>query len=359
MDINIDSAIIVPSICNSHEPRSNRIGLLLGDPSGIGPELVASLLFDNKTIEQTEILIIGSKSVLLSGATTVSTNRKYTKPIDSNWINELCKTEKILLDEEGLASHTERSCGFPMGQINKKSGEYVLNSIQVAVMALRANRIGALVFGPFNKQSMNLAGLTTEGELDYFAQLMDYRGLRGEVNILPLSDKFLWTSRVTSHIPLQVVSSSINRASIVNSVQLIHQTLLDYGYKRPKIAVAGLNPHAGEGGLFGQEEIELIKPAIQVANEKFDIQAVGPLSPDTIFVRAKNGEFDAVVTMYHDQGQIAMKLMGFEQGITLQAGLPWIVTTPAHGTAFDIAGKGIAKVSAFREAFTLARKMIS
>ena len=108
-----------------------------------------------------------------------------------------------------------------------------------------------------------------------------------------------------------------------------------------------------------EEEIELIKPAIQVANEKFDIQAVGPLSPDTIFVRAKNGEFDAVVTMYHDQGQIAMKLMGFEQGITLQAGLPWIVTTPAHGTAFDIAGKGIAKVSAFREAFTLARKMIS
>ncbi|MBP95247.1 hypothetical protein CMK18_04795 [Candidatus Poribacteria bacterium] len=105
--------------------------------------------------------------------------------------------------------------------------------------------------------------------------------------------------------------------------------------------------------------MELIKPAIQVVNDKFDIQAVDPLSPDTIFVRAKNGEFDTVVTMYHDQGQIAMKLMGFEKGITLQAGLPWIVTTPAHGTDFDIAGKGLAKVSAFREAFTLARKMIS
>ena len=118
-------------------------------------------------------------------------------------------------------------------------------------------------------------------------------------------------------------------------------------------------PHAGEGELFGQEEIELIKPAIQVANDQFDIQAVEPLSLDTIFVRAKNGEFDAIVTMYHDQGQIVMKLMGFEQRITLQVGLPQIVTIPSHGTAFDIAGKGLAKVSAFRKVFTLARKMIS
>ncbi len=142
--------------------------------------------------------------------------------------------------------------------------------------------------------------------------------------------------------------------------RLIHQTLLDYGYKRPKIAVAGLRTHMQvKVGYLGQEEIELIKPAIQVSNDKFDIQAVEPLSPDTIFVRAKNGAFDAGVTMYHDQGQIAMKLMGFEQGITLQAGLSWIVTTPAHDTDFDIAGKGLAKVSAFREALTLARKMIS
>ena len=139
---------------------------------------------------------------------------------------------------------------------------------------------------------------------------------------------------------------------------MIYQALLSYGYARPKIAVAGLNPHASEGGLFGREEIDLIQPAIQCANDQFGIQTVGPLSPDTVFVRAKSGEFDAVVTMYHDQGQIAMKLMGFEQGVTLQAGLPWIVTTPSHGTAFDIAGQGIAKPTAFRQAFLLARKMI-
>ena len=139
---------------------------------------------------------------------------------------------------------------------------------------------------------------------------------------------------------------------------MIYQALLSYGYARPKIAVAGLNPHAGEGGLFGREEIDLIQPAIQCANDQFGIQTVGPLSPDTVFVRAKSGEFDAVVTMYHDQGQIAMKLMGFEQGVTLQAGLPWIVTTPSHGTAFDIAGQGITKPTAFRQAFLLDRKMI-
>ena len=110
-------------------------------------------------------------------------------------------------------------------------------------MALKTNRIGALVFGLFNKQSMNLAGLTTESELGYFTRLMDYRGIRDEVNILPLSDKFLWTWRVTSHVPLKAVSSEINRDSIVNSVQLIYQTLLDYGYKRPKIAIAWLRVH--------------------------------------------------------------------------------------------------------------------
>ena len=146
------------------------------------------------------------------------------------------------------------------------------------------------------------------------------------ITILPSIDRVLWTSRVTSHVALGMVADLISPTRIINAIRLIYQALLSYGYARP--AVAGLNPHAGEGGLFGREEIDLIQPTIQCANDQFGIQTVGPLSPDTVFVRAKSGEFDAVVTMYHDQEQIAMKLMGFEQRVTLQSGLPWIVTTP-------------------------------
>ncbi|MAT78224.1 4-hydroxythreonine-4-phosphate dehydrogenase [Candidatus Poribacteria bacterium] len=349
----------VPSISNPQASSASRIGLLLGDPSGIGPELVANLLSDQDTTDQTEVVIIGSESVLQLGMTVAKTRLEYTKAVVDSELEQISKSGRILLDEQFSSDRSEQDCDFAVGQVSKEAGRYVLDSIQAAVMALKTNCIDALVFAPFNKQSMKLAGLPTEDELQYFAQLMDYKGQRGEINILPSIDRVLWTSRVTSHVPLGTVADLISPERIINAIRLIYQALLSYGYARPKIAVAGLNPHAGEGGLFGREEIDLIQPAIQCANDQFGIQTVGPLSPDTVFVRAQSGEFDAVVTMYHDQGQIAMKLMGFERGVTLQAGLPWIVTTPSHGTAFDIAGQGIATSTAFRQAFLLARKMIS
>ena len=354
-----NSTGFVPSISNPQAPSAGRIGLLLGDPSGIGPELVANLLSDQDTIAQTEVVIIGSEPVLQSGVAVAKTKFEYTKTVVDSEPEQISKSGRILLDEQFSTGRSERDCNFAMGQVSKEAGRYALDSIQAAVIALKTDLIDALVFAPFNKQSMKLAGLPTEDELQYFAQLMDYKGQRGEINILPLIDRVLWTSRVTSHVPLGMVADLISPERIINAIRLIYRALLSYGYARPKIAVAGLNPHAGEGGLFGREEIDLIQPAIQRVKDQFGIQTVGPLSPDTVFVKAKSGEFDAVVTMYHDQGQIAMKLMGFEQGVTLQAGLPWIITTPSHGTAFDIAGQGIAKPTAFRQAFSLAKKMIS
>jgi Pyridoxal phosphate biosynthetic protein PdxA len=159
----------------------------------------------------------------------------------------------------------------------------------------------------------------------------------------------LATTRVTSHVPLRAVADLITEDRVLDAIRLAHETLRAGGNPRPRIGVAGLNPHAGDGGIFGREEIEVIGPAVARARAQ-QIAADGPYPSDTVFLRARDRAFDAVVTTYHDQGQIAMKLMGFERGITIAAGLPVPVTTPAHGTAFDIAGRGIARVDAVREA---------
>jgi len=166
----------------------------------------------------------------------------------------------------------------------------------------------------------------------------------------------LWTSRVTSHVPLRDVADLLTQEKIREVARLLHRTIASSGIAAPRIAVAGLNPHAGEGGLLGTEEIDIIAPVVaQLRSEGFDV--IGPLPADTLFVAARRGDFHAVVTMYHDQGQIAMKLMGFERGVTVAGGLPAIITTPAHGTAFDIAGKGTADPGAMREAIRIACEM--
>jgi 4-hydroxythreonine-4-phosphate dehydrogenase len=165
----------------------------------------------------------------------------------------------------------------------------------------------------------------------------------------------LWNARVTSHIPLSEVAAAISGEKILNALTLTDSCMRAAGFEQPRIAVAGLNPHAGDGGNFGREEIDIIAPAVErAAGQGLNVE--GPFPSDTVFLRAKSGAFDAVLTMYHDQGQIAMKLMGFDRGVTLLGGLPFPVCTPAHGTAYDIAGKGTANVGATREAFLLAAR---
>jgi 4-hydroxythreonine-4-phosphate dehydrogenase len=166
----------------------------------------------------------------------------------------------------------------------------------------------------------------------------------------------LWTSRVTSHVPLREVADLLTVEKICDAARLLHRTIAKSGIAAPRIAVAGLNPHAGEGGLLGTEEIDTIAPAVEQLRAE-GLDAIGPLPADTLFVAARRGDFHGAVTMYHDQGQIAMKLMGFERGVTVAGGLAAIITTPAHGTAFDIAGKGVADPGAMRQAFLIACEM--
>jgi 4-hydroxythreonine-4-phosphate dehydrogenase len=201
---------------------------------------------------------------------------------------------------------------------------------------------------------MLLAGSPFEDELRFFVHELEWSGLHGELNVLD----DLWTSRVTSHVPIREVSSLINERRVYEAIVLIDSAMRSYGYTRPRIAVSALNPHSGEGGFFGQEERESIAPAIEKAKAQ-GIDANGPFSADTIFLRAKRDDFDGIVSMYHDQGQIAMKLMGFERSITINGGLPIPITTPAHGTAHDIAGRGIANSGALKRALFVASRMAS
>ncbi|MGH9356090.1 MAG: 4-hydroxythreonine-4-phosphate dehydrogenase PdxA, partial [Terriglobia bacterium] len=207
---------------------------------------------------------------------------------------------------------------------------------------------------PLNKSSLHMAGMTSADELHWFAGQLGYRGPVCEFNVM---DGF-WTSRVTSHVPLRDVPGLITPARVIEAIDLIDGMLRRSGIEEPRIAVCGLNPHCGDEGNFGREEIDVIGPAVAQARAS-GIQVSGPFPADTIFLKVQGSEraYDAIVTMYHDQGQIAMKLMGFSRGVTVLGGLPIPIVTPAHGTAFDIATKGVANVGATRQAFELACRL--
>ncbi len=224
-----------------------------------------------------------------------------------------------------------------------------LESLTAAATAARNGEIDAIVFAPLNKHAMRLAGLEEEDELRLLQRLFHVQGFVSEFNIT----EGLWTSRVTSHIPLSQVAASITHEGVVAAIRILHRYLAASGKATPRIAVAGLNPHAGDGGSLGREEIDIIGPAVQEVCAQ-GIDARGPLSPDTLFVMARRGDYDAVVCMYHDQGQIAMKLLGFDHGVTLHGGLPVPVATCASGTAFDIVGRNVANAHGLQHAFTLA-----
>jgi 4-hydroxythreonine-4-phosphate dehydrogenase len=227
-----------------------------------------------------------------------------------------------------------------------------LGSLRVAVEKLGSGHLDAIVYAPLNKQAMKLAGMPHEDELHYFASLLRYSGMVSEINVCGN----LWTSRVTSHVPLSAVAELITIDKICSVAHLLNRALAASGVSAPRIAVAALNPHAGEGGLLGTEETTTITPAVNRLRAE-GVDATGPWPADTLFIAARRGDYDGVVTMYHDQGQIALKLLGFNRGVTVAGGLPVAIATPAHGTAFDITGKGIADVGAMREAFTIGCRM--
>jgi 4-hydroxythreonine-4-phosphate dehydrogenase len=323
-----------------------KVGLLLGDPAGIGPELVAKLLAGYDVHEHADLIVIGDRRLFEMGQkiTGVSLSPRVVSRFEDVRFGA---GEVQFLDFPGVSLDE-----FTVGQLSAKAGRSVLEVLGFTLDLARDGKIDAIVFAPFNKQALHLGGSPFPDELHFMADRLQWKGHFSEINVLDN----LWTSRVTSHIGLRQVSALITKKGVHDAILLIDAALRMAGVKEPRLLVAALNPHGGEGGLFGNEEIEAIAPAVEQARSE-GMNASGPFPADTIFRRAKAGACDAIVSMYHDQGQIAMKLMGFERGVTVQGGLPIPITTPAHGTAFDIAGQGKASPQALWQAFKLACRM--
>ncbi|MBE7246494.1 MAG: 4-hydroxythreonine-4-phosphate dehydrogenase PdxA, partial [Actinomycetospora chiangmaiensis] len=240
-----------------------------------------------------------------------------------------------------------------MGQVQRAGGAFALRNFRVAIERAASGLVDAVCFTPFNKAAMRLEHPTYDDEIGFTAEVLGRPGIVAkEFNILD----GLWNARITSHVPLSAVASLITHEAVLEGLRLTDRALKESGFAAPRIAVAGLNPHAGDGGNFGHEDDAIIAPAIRAGRDA-GIDAEGPFPPDTVFVRATRGAFDAVLTMYHDQGQIAMKLIGFDRGVTLLGGFPFPICTPAHGSAYDIAGQGKANFRASQAAVLLAARM--
>ena len=323
------------------------IAVLLGDPSGIGPELVSKLLTEKITVKA-NIVVIGEKNILENGNKISGKlhNLKFVENFDEINFNE---GNKFFLDISKGKNHN-----YELSKSSKESGESVLSALNLALDLAKENKVHAINFGPFNKTSLKMGGNKYSDELHLMAEKLDVKSYFCEFNVV---DNF-WTARVTSHIPISEVPSHIKKEKIIKPIKLIYEAMKLNGVKNPRVAVQALNPHAE----FGNEEKDEIIPAIEEA-KKLGINADGPLPCDTSFITAfKNKNHDCIVGMYHDALQAGLKAFGFDRGVTVQGGLPVPITTPAHGTAFDIAGKNKANLeptlNSFKIALTMAENRI-
>ncbi len=328
--------------------NKTRIAMVLGDPAGIGPELIARLLSDEEVRSQAHIVLIADESEMRRGMDIAGKAFPY-RQIESLEQLDFSDDTPLLYNFRGDAVGE-----FPRSEASAIGGRYCLDTLKIALELTAAKTTNAVLFGPLNKTSLHMAGMAHNDELHWFAELLGFTGPFCEFNVLDN----LWTSRVTSHVALSQVPGMLSQDRVVEAIRLIDTALKRNGLKAPRIGVCGLNPHNGDNGSFGREELDIIGPAVKTAQAQ-GMNADGPYPGDTIFLKVQGDAdaFDAVVTMYHDQGQIAIKLMGFSRGVTVQGGLPIPITTPAHGTAFDIAGQGRANVGAIRQAFEIACRM--
>ena len=249
----------------------------------------------------------------------------------------------------------------PVGQIDARAGAAAAACIEAAVEAIQAGHAGGLVTAPIHKEALHAAGVQFPGHTEMLQSLAAQGGAMPPVRMMLANDE-LRTVLVTIHCSLREAIDAISCESVLQTLRISHQAMQRFGITAPRIAVAGLNPHAGEGGLFGNEVILHIAPAIAAARAE-GINASGPFAPDTVFMRARNsaghpGEFDLVVAMTHDHGLIPVKYLGVEQGVNVTLGLPFVRTSPDHGTAFDIAGSGLADASSMQAAIRMARLLL-
>ncbi|QIE56624.1 4-hydroxythreonine-4-phosphate dehydrogenase [Pikeienuella piscinae] len=323
-----------------------RIAFALGDAAGVSPELAAKILAD-RAIEAGEMVVIGDARVLERGCAHAGVELKLPRVTVDELRDRPDRT--VLLDMANCDPDD-----VPLGVASEPSGRGSVQNFRMALEIANAGIADMVFFTPFNKHAMRLAQPDYVDEIGFIDRTIGAAASGREFNVL---DE-VWNARVTSHIPLRDVAETLSVDRIYDSIKLTFQVMKNAGFDRPRIGVAALNPHAGDGGNFGAEDDEIIAPAVARAQGE-QMPVTGPVPSDTVFLRAVKGEFDAVLTMFHDQGQIAMKLLGFDRGVTLIAGYPFPIVTPAHGTAYDIAGLGKANAGAAIKAVELGRELVA
>jgi 4-hydroxythreonine-4-phosphate dehydrogenase len=321
------------------------LSLAMGDPCGISPELTVRIINDAEARQAAQLIVIGDRRILADGEGVVGATADITTWATGAPINN--DGRAVFVDLGNLDPvHVTR------GVSSREGGAFALMNFRAALRLAANGAADAATFTPFNKHAMKLAHDQYEDEIAIITEESGATETGREFNIL----EGLWNARVTSHVPIKDVARYITRDAVLNGIKMTERCMRGAGIANPRIAVAGLNPHAGDGGNFGREEIDEIEPAVLAAKAQ-GILCEGPFPSDTVFLRARRGDFDAVQTMYHDQGQIAMKLIGFDKGVTLIGGYAFPVCTPAHGTAYDIAGQGKANLGATRNAVLIAARM--
>jgi 4-hydroxythreonine-4-phosphate dehydrogenase len=317
----------------------------MGDPAGVGPELIVKLL-KNKSFDFSKFIFFGSSKVLDYEF------RKYNVRIpikNFSTIGSVDTSKEFILNFEPK----KFNFNFEIGKINPNCGKLAYEAILNAIEFANRGLIKAIVTGPINKESLKLASVDLIGH----TEILSKKSKSNDVFMLMVNEE-LKVILCTIHVPLLKAVLSLDEKLILKTIIAANKACYNFGIKNPRIGVAGLNPHAGENGTMGDEEQIFIKPAIQEAINS-GLNVSGPFSPDIIFSLAREKKFDIVVSLYHDQGLIPFKYFGVGNGVNITIGLPFVRTSPDHGTAFDIAGKGIANPNSFFKAIRYAEKMIN
>ena len=321
------------------------IAITMGDPSGIGPEIIAKALGDGKIYEICRPIVIGDARVMAAALKLVSP-KLQVNPVDAIAQASFRLGIIDVLDLKNIDINS-----LQHGKVDRDSGRAAVEYVKEAIDLAIKGDVDAIATAPLNKEAMNMAGFPYPGHTEILAETTGSKNFAMMLLAGPLR-----VVHVTTHTSLHKACDSIKKERVATTIRLTDRTMKDLGIAKPRIAVAGLNPHAGEGGLFGTEELDEIAPAVKECSSE-GIHAEGPFPPDTVFLRGKRGEFDAVVAMYHDQGHIPVKILGFEEGVNVTIGLPIIRTSVDHGTAFDIAWKGVADPRSMVEAIRVAVEM--
>ena len=319
----------------SQHPQKPVIGITIGDINGIGPEVIIKTFSDTRLLEHCTPVIFASNKVINFYRKTIAENFNYQIIREAN---------RPVPKQVNIVNCWEDEVAVTPGTLNEIGGKYAVKSLLAAGQALKENKIQGLVTAPIHKSNTQSAEFNFTGHTPYFKSLYN----ANDVLMFMVAGNFR-VGLVTEHVPLNEVARHITRENILSKLALINSSLIrDFGIDKPRIAVLGLNPHAGDEGLIGQEEETVIKPTIKEAKHQYLV--TGPFSADAFFARGYQDRFDAVLAMYHDQGLIPFKSLAIADGVNFTAGLPGIRTSPDHGTAFDIAGRNKADHTSFLSA---------